>query len=776
MNDVSRRRDRSRREPSRRRLAIAFAGAGAAWLALLSTRAVAAPGPPGVELSVTQARPLQLSPGLVGGRVEHRELGAHGVPIRGAYETVRIRPDGTQERLAAREPVAAPQLRPEAARIPAAAVPELVAAHRGLDRAPALEGPPQLVYVLVLGQPVLAWETQLAFTRWPEPSRLTLYVSATSGRVLHEVERVFASRAHVFAQNPSKTPEPVEVELLDLQVTGAGHPLTGSRVQSFNCIDEPTDEVSPWWREDECWPVQLVRSDDNGDFFVPLPNVVRAEDNVAPADLYAELSMYVHAERFIEAMRDKGVLEYRCELASMLANVRTLVPSAAYDWSPLNNAYYTDQCDPERGPTMLFGQGSEVDFGYDGDVVYHELGHGMVALLAPEGLNSRRLRADGTLTDAVGLNEALADYFSVMMTDDPHLAEYVGRFGSGGGGPFIRNAENGKTCPSDTVGQAHNDGEPFMAALWATRKRLAAEGKAALDQAVLEALMVLPPDAVLEEAAARVLEATERRVVQGALAPDELELLRRSLDARGLLDCPRVITDPVRVRAGRTIHLRRADSGVYPFYPGPMQLRYEVPPDGDDMVVTFSLRPTSGNDEVDAHVLVKRGDAPIAFEYQLVAVDDPPVDPPRDPSNAPEDPVRELVLVTGDWDHELPAIRVSEGANVVELGGLEPGQVLHVALVNVTRAHAVASTVAVRSSSELPRPADPTDTDPGEETDPTDPLPGFDEVVPGAGASGCACTAKPRGGAGWGAWLGAWLGAWALGWRRRARRRRSCAG
>lgn len=724
-------------------------------LGVLGTAPVlAAPGPAALELSVARTRPLQLAPALAQGRVEQRELAVHGVPIRGAYETVRTRPDGEQEILASRYPQAMPQLLAGDARagITAAAVPGLVAAHLGVADEPALERPPELVYILVLGQPVLVWETQLAMVMQPEPSRPTLWVSAASGRVLREAEQVRSSRARVFAENPSKTPVPIDVELFDIHASEAGHPLVGTRVQAFNCVGEEPEVVSPWWDEDECWPVQTVFSDAQGDFFVPTPDVVLVGDNVDPSDPYAELSMYVHAERFLEAMRLRGVEEFRCELSSMLANSRSLEPTANFDWKPLNNAYYTDQCDPEKGPTMLFGQGSEVDFGYDGDVVYHELGHGMVALLTPEGLGQVRLRADGTIADAPGINEGLADYFAIMVTDDPHLAEYVGRFWSGTGRPYIRDAENSKSCPQDIVGESHNDGEPLTAALWATRKRVPEGGKRALDQAVLEALMRAEPDSDLEAMANLVLEGADRQRQLGELGADDVELLRRSFDARGLLDCPRVITDPKRVRDGRSMYLRRVTSGIYPFHPGPMQLRYEVPADGDDMVVTFTLKPSNTSDPVEARVLVKRGDAPIAFEYQLVAVDDPPLDPEDDSA---EDPVRELVLVSGDWDLELTATPVAENDYILELGGLEPGEVLHVMLVDVAEANAVASAVSVRPSALL------SGEDTGDETGTTgepDELPGVDAVIPGAGASGCACgAAARRDGA------PAWALAWGLG-------------
>src|SRR5262249_8253367 len=157
--------------------------------------------------------------------------------------------------------------------------------------------------------------------------------------------------------------------------------------------------------------------------------------------------------------------EYRCPMATMLANYRGIDPVGDLPYDPLDNAYFTDQCDGTLGPTMIFGQGSEVDFAYDADVIYHELGHGIVAMLAPLGLTQLSLRPDGVTTDAGAINEALADYVSVMITEDPVLAEYVGRFWSALDFPYIRNAENDFRCPDDIVGEPHGDGEPLMSAL-----------------------------------------------------------------------------------------------------------------------------------------------------------------------------------------------------------------------------------------------------------------------------------------------------------------------
>ncbi len=718
-------------------------------------------------LTVSSTRVLPLSPALVGGRVEHRALALHGVPVRGATETVRIRPDGTTEVLRSRGTVLTPQLLPHEARIDAAAVPGLLAAHRGGTQTPELEEPARLVYLMILDHPVLAWEAQQALDLWPEPTRPTVWLSAATGRVLREVEQVRSSRARIFAQNPAATPEPVEIELRDIDFDEAGLPLVGPRVQAFNCVGEEPEEVSPWWEEDECWPLQTVFSDESGDFIVPTPEVVYEEQNVQGSDPYAELSMYAHAEIFLDAMRDRGIEQFQCEQSTMLANFRGLEPTGALDYEPLNNAYYTNQCDAERGPTMIFGQGTAVDFGYDADVIYHELGHGMVALLSPEGLFGRRLRPDASLVDAGGINEALADYFSVMLTDDPDLAEYVGRFWSSIGRPYIRDAENTRTCPGDMIGQVHNDGEPFMAALWATRKRLDDDGKWVLDRIVIEALMRMPQDCDLERATELLLEQAQAEVSVGTWSSTEMDLMTRAFESRGLLDCPRVLEDQRRVEEeGRTFLLRRFDAGVSPFYPGPIQMRYEVPEGAEDMVVSATISNSSDDDPVDVRVLVKRGDMPIEFEYRLVAVDDPPIDPPEDED--PGDPVRELTLVTGDWDLELQPVEIASNDYVATLGGLEPGEVVHVMLVNMARSEGRVSGLYMRSSNEVPQDVEdePTGTTGG-----TGDLPGADVVMPGPGASGCACRSTGGDGVpGPGLWLGALLGA--LGARRRRWTRR----
>lgn len=655
--------------------------------ALSPWRADAAAGPTDLATAETRALPLALRGGAAS--LAHVEFRLHGLPVRGAYATLLSDQAGTRE-VAGLRPTAAPQLLPHEATIDALAAEEIAAEHAGAEEADA---PGKLVYLTILGQPVLAYEVDLPLQWDPEPSKKTVWVSASSGIVLEEWEHVRSTRARVFEVNPASTPKPIEVTLSGIHATGPGVPLEGDRIRSFNCqLDAPPeDQIQPWWAEGRCYAVHRAMSDEDGNYFLPLPDVILPEANADDDDLYAELSMYYHAERFIDRMRDFGVEAFKCELSTMLANYRTTELSPSHpdlDYTPLNNAYWTNTCEPDKGPTMIFGQGSAVDFGYDGDVVYHELGHGMVSLLAPMGLGARKMRRDGMLADAGGINEALADYFSVMLANEPLLGDYVGRFWPGYGSS-IRNAENTKRCPDNTVGQVHNDGEPFMAAMWAARKRI---GRDKVDPIVFELLPRLPSDADLELASLTVLEIAEEARERGEWTDDDIDQLIRAFEARGLYDCERVLTDPAKVSGGHSMYLRQRTTGVTPFFPGPMQLRHVVPEGTDNIIVRFGLAGTSGppDNPVGVVVLLKRADAPITFEYTLTAVD-------RNPDGSPKGSIREVVQVDGDWDHELVAANLGGSDNQLVLRGFRPGEVVHVAFANLLTSEQVISSARIVS-------------------------------------------------------------------------------
>lgn len=736
-------------------------GAAALAVALACGLAQTAQAGPGAVQGLT-AGGERVVPVAGMGEIRQRTYLLHGIPLRRAHATVI---DGKVVR--EQVPAEAAERLPTQARV---AAPQAVAlarehASRGLTTPAIASDEGQLVYLMILGVPVLAYEVNMKLSLdgfgpdGPRPSKQTVWISADSGIVLDTWEHVRASKARVFLTNPAITPEPIVVPLSGVHATGPGEPLVGDVVQSYNCtLKEQDPEGLPgWWKEGKCYPVHTALSNADGDFFPPLPDIILERDNADEDDLYAELSMYWHAERFLDKMRALGVEQFKCKLSTMLANYRDPKLSPSYpdlDYTPLNNAYWTNTCDEDEGVTMIFGQGSAVDFGYDGDVVYHELGHGMVSLLTPDGLGAINYRHDAVLNDAGGLNEAVADYFSVILSNDPELGDYVARFWPGYG-DSIRSAENQKTCPDDTVGQEHNDGEPFMAAMWATRKRV---GRDKLDPLLIKMLTTLPIDADLETASAAMLELAE---ADGWTAT-ELAHLARAFEARGIFDCPRIITDPERVSGGRSMYLRPKGAAVTPFVPGPMQLRHVVPEGTDNVVVKFKAGVDEGHPGNPSGILVllKRADEPIEFKYTLTALD-------KNADGGNKSSVREMLSVEGDWDHALAASMPSPNDNQLVLRGFRPGEVVHVTLASLRGGESSASSVLVQSlppefldEGKVHVDADlggsETETDSGE-----DGVKQSEEAVGTAEAS-CACRGDAAG--------GGWLGALALlGLRRRRR-------
>ncbi len=697
------------------------------------------------ELTVAERRSGPALPTAPGGtkqiaaRAELRSLALHGLRVRGGFETL-WRPGEPNERvIAARYPSAAPE------RLPSEALLDLDEARASI--VPSLRddqlGDPdsitgELVYLLVLDRPVLAWEltTPMSLAA-PEPSRERVWISAITGRELERESLIYAAnQAEVFRFNPKQTPDPITVTLANIDPSQTWSEdldptqiyLNGTRVRAFDCIDAESGPFAPWHLEGECFPTQQVAADPNGDFFVPLPDVALLADNIDPTDLYAELSMYYHAETFFEVMAGLGVDDFPCEMSNMVANFHWLEPSPGYpdlDFGPFNNAYYTGSCELEAGPTMLFGQGSAVDFGYDGDVVYHELGHGIVQLLTPSGLTSSNRRWDGLLRDARGINEAIADYHTIMVTQEPELGDYVGFYWAERDSAWIRTAENESQCPRDMTGQEHADSEPFSAGLWAARRRV---GGDKLDPVVLASLALLPPDVTLEQASAALLEVAASERDAGTWTAQDYDELERTLAARNLLDCPRVTDGAVEPKDGRFLYLRGRSSSVTPFWPGPLQLSHVIPAGSDNLLLSFEVKgegnsagqPT--NDDVDPRVLIKRGGSPVEFEYTLTNLGS---------AGGETEDVDEVTLVSGDWDAEYEPSLLSGRRRQVFIRGLEPGEVVHIAFSNRAKNTAVISEIFLGSV-----PAD--DLDHGSPSD-------LDGTIDTRLDDGCACASTGGG-------------------------------
>lgn len=443
------------------------------------------------------------------------------------------------------------------------------------------------------GGSVLAWRID------PPVDRATLrnpvfLVDARSGAIRQAFDRSSAAQVRAFAHNPVSTPRSAVYELFHID-EGAIN-LQGPYWQARNCIAENPQAT--------CIPTPLATADMAGDFLGPTPDVDDPLSHDALEDEYAEVSAYYHADKFDAWLESLGFPGIPCrmegQIATIVANYRGPGDAAGTPgWFP--NAFYTGDCDL----TIALGQGEGVDFGWDGDVIYHEIGHGVVdTQLGDDALGMPYRRPEGVVNDAGALNEGTADFLSSSFTGDPNMGEYIQTYGG-----FGRDNANDFLCPGDLIGEIHADGEPWTAALYEAH----AEIGDAFVPVVIDSLAMFAPDASFEDAAATVVALAE-----ASLDPAQATTVEEALAGRNLLDCVRVAPwDAVR----RELWLipPDADDKYRPMRPPPYQVLFEVPEDATVMHLTFDVTAPAKTPIYDVNLITKR-DAPIEFTYEYLGM------------------------------------------------------------------------------------------------------------------------------------------------------------
>lgn len=338
------------------------------------------------------------------------------------------------------------------------------------------------------------------------------YIDAHDGTYLgggNAVLNESSNAARVFQTNPERNPEPVEVELpwigddADGKLSAAVDETGGRKLVSTNCPDmgETTDyygQAIP-----VCTPTQLADKNTNGSFIYEdwTKGVNFSRDF---SDVYSEVSAYYHMSKIYKYILDLGIEEFQY-LDSHVAGVETApviaitnfqmaassqtgsIRLAAYDnagYAPYDSVF-SDMFFknfPYKGDNILIGQGSRADYAYDGDVIYHEFGHGIVESTAK--LSSfAEMDKYGYSNEPLGLNEGIADTFSFLISEDSCLGEYVAEaFGSQYGmeksGDFycLRLADNENLVNEDFNGESHNDGLPAVSTHWAMYQKTLEKG------------------------------------------------------------------------------------------------------------------------------------------------------------------------------------------------------------------------------------------------------------------------------------------------------------
>lgn len=398
---------------------------------------------------------------------------------------------------------------------------------------------------------------------------------------------LLAPQTRAFEQNPVTHPQ-AEVFEFNAFDDEADH-LLGPYFESLNCI-----ELSPG---EMCERVATVSPDEDGNFFVQLPDIDDPQDAMALEDAYAEVSAYFHADRFYAHLFEFDVPPPLCFDRGLPLTLVVNVRAPADDegtpgW--FGGAFFTRDC--ERG--IVLGQAEHADLAYDGDLVYHEVAHAAIDALSGEDiyLDGSRALPHAVGNDPAALNEGLADFLSAAFSGDPVLGEYVEQYAGLG-----RRLDHDLGCPQTLVGERHLDGRAWAAALYSLWEQHGDPFYAA----VLDTAAALPSDADFAEASAILQDMVGARI--GSAAALDVEA---TMEARGLLDCRRVLAP----EAVEELYLI-PDPDFTPFRPAPVQL--ELPLLDEASTVTVRYIGTQFGDDWTIEAAVGRG-APVAFTYDGV--------------------------------------------------------------------------------------------------------------------------------------------------------------
>jgi hypothetical protein len=206
-------------------------------------------------------------------------------------------------------------------------------------------------------------------------------------------------------------------------------------------------------------------------------NFVYAPDlTTSNMDRFGEVMAYYQADRF-SAWLDS--LSPPFQTAGGLGVVDVFTNVGGYEGG------FFEQSGPFNRFGVRLGQGPLADWAYDADVLWHELGHGLVERTSQFGFYSRD--SQGLFGDSGSLNEGSADCVSLAFKGSPQLGENAGsRLLEDGQttAPYLRTIETKRMCQISSVdgttlarggrvGEIHADGVIWGSFFWELRQRLA---------------------------------------------------------------------------------------------------------------------------------------------------------------------------------------------------------------------------------------------------------------------------------------------------------------
>lgn len=326
-----------------------------------------------------------------------------------------------------------------------------------------------------------------------------LWIDAEFGHVWQIQNRTIHStgQATVFMPNPVETLD--NPNLTDQQDSGTAVPAAAYFHVTLEDLDGSGTMTGTWATTDPT-PNRSFRA--NLDF-----------SHSRQGRIFEEALSYYHVTTFQHRLQSLGLTARQ---SVQPINVVDLLFGFEYA-----NASYN----PASG-VISFGT-RNVDFAEDADVVIHEYGHAIHddvqgGLSGGFGANDNR-----------SMSEGYGDWIGAVHSDDAITGEWVGvGMGAsvGGGFPGVRRVDGMKHYPEDKVGEVHDDGEIWAAALWEIALMI---GHDEALQLVVEGMSMMAPTTNMPTAAGMLIN-TDNLLTGGA----NLAYIAGPLLRSGLLPVP----------------------------------------------------------------------------------------------------------------------------------------------------------------------------------------------------------------------------------------------
>ncbi|MDQ3038180.1 MAG: M4 family metallopeptidase, partial [Myxococcota bacterium] len=445
---------------------------------------------------------------------------------------------------------------------------------RGIDPGWAIEATtaPSAVAMQVADAIVPLWSIDLHGASLSQ--RVRALLDARDGRVLTVTPLGHDVTGRVFETNPTSTMGVTSD--FDLPELTSGERLTGRHFRVSSCNAQASGD---------CAAAQLAVADADGNFLYD-PDA-RAFD-----DGFAEVNAYYHLSRAAAYHRENHGFTWTCgsNVMNVLVNF-TERPMTAYD----NAAFY-----PSSGGScgfLIFGQGTSSDYAYDGDVVYHELGHAVTDQVA--GITGFLADLLGVTYEPLAVNEGTSDYWAGTLQGDGSIAESFSGLGAMGSHGSLRMIENDLTCPSSLFGEGHYDGRIWGGTAWELRQTLGAE---TVDPLVFTTIASITEDPSLAEAGDLLVATAMGMEAMGALSAAEVATVESVVTARGLPMCQRVVPlDDGELRQGWSGS--EYQTGGLGKSIAPVHYRIDVPADARSLTLDVGRLTFSGAYAVHVRVL-----------------------------------------------------------------------------------------------------------------------------------------------------------------------------